>query len=64
MSIAPEAILANELAIPYATIAMSTDYDSWKEDEESVTWEDVIKVFNNNVHNVIKLLLAVIPKIR
>ena len=64
MSIAPEAILANELGIPYATIAMSTDYDSWKEEEESVTWEEVIKVFNNNVHNVIKLLLAVIPQIR
>jgi 5'-methylthioadenosine phosphorylase len=45
MSIAPEAILANETGIPYATIAMSTDYDCWKEDEVPVSWEDVIAVF-------------------
>ena len=63
MSIAPEAILANELKIPYATIAMSTDYDSWKIDEHPVTWEAVLKVFNENIHNVLNLLRAVIPKI-
>jgi 5'-methylthioadenosine phosphorylase len=33
MSIAPEAVLSNELRIPYASIAMSTDYDAWKDDE-------------------------------
>ncbi len=64
MSIAPEAILANEAGIPYATIAMSTDYDCWKEDEEPVTWEDVITVFNRNTGNVISLLTSVIKKIR
>ena len=57
MSTAPEVILANELKIPYAAIAMSTDYDCWKEDEESVTWEEVLKIFRQNVHNVINLLL-------
>jgi len=64
MSVSPEVILANELGIPYATIAMSTDYDCWKEDEVPVSWEAVIDVFSNNVHNVLKLLLAVIPEIR
>jgi 5'-methylthioadenosine phosphorylase len=64
MSIAPEVILANELTIPYATIAMSTDYDSWKVGEKPVTWEDVIRVFNLNVNNVIKLLKTVIPRIQ
>jgi len=44
MSTAPECILANELGIPYAVIALSTDYDCWKNDEEPVTWEEVIKV--------------------
>ncbi len=39
MSVAPEAILANEAGIPYSSIAISTDYDSWKEDEAPVTWE-------------------------
>jgi 5'-methylthioadenosine phosphorylase len=64
MSVAPEVILANELCIPYAAIAMSTDFDSWKEDEVPVLWEEVIRVFNENVHNVLSLLIAVIGKIR
>jgi 5'-methylthioadenosine phosphorylase len=63
MSIAPEAALANEIGIPYATIAMSTDYDSWKRDEKPVSWEEVLKVFNENVHNVVQLLKIVIPRI-
>jgi 5'-methylthioadenosine phosphorylase len=63
MSIAPEAILANEAGLPYAAIAMSTDYDCWKEDEAPVTWEGVIEIFKENVEKVTKLLLHVIPKI-
>jgi 5'-methylthioadenosine phosphorylase len=56
MSTAPECILANELGIPYAVIAMSTDFDCWKTDETPVTWEEVLKVFNQNVNNVVGLL--------
>ncbi|MBU0963397.1 MAG: S-methyl-5'-thioadenosine phosphorylase, partial [Nanoarchaeota archaeon] len=52
MSIAPEAILANELQIPYASIAMSTDYDCWKESEEAVSWEQILEVFHKNADNV------------
>ncbi len=63
MSVAPEVILANEIGIPYAAIAMSTDYDCWKEDAATVSWEEVIAVFNNNVGNVLKLLLRVIDGI-
>ncbi len=63
MSTAPECILANELGIPYAAIALSTDYDCWKTDEESVTWEDVLKVFNRNVENVIQLLIKTIASV-
>lgn len=63
MSTAPEAALANEAGLPYAAIAMSTDYDCWKTDEEPVTWEEVLKVFHQNVENVIKLLVAVVGKI-
>ena len=43
MSIAPETILAKEAGIEYAGIAMSTDYDCWKEDEENVTAEMVFE---------------------
>jgi 5'-methylthioadenosine phosphorylase len=56
MSIAPEAMLACEAHIPYAAVAMATDYDSWKEDEEPVTWEQINEVFSRNAQNVIKLL--------
>lgn len=61
MSIAPECILANEIGISYAAIALSTDYDCWKTDEDPVTWEEVLKVFNQNVNNVIELLINAIP---
>jgi 5'-methylthioadenosine phosphorylase len=64
MSIAPEAVLANELGIPYAVVAMSTDYDSWKKEEAPVSWEEVIAVFNENVNRVLKLLTEVIGKIQ
>lgn len=64
MSTAPECILANELGIPYAAIALSTDYDCWKTDEEPVTWEEVIAVFQRNVENVIRLLTATVQDIR
>jgi 5'-methylthioadenosine phosphorylase len=42
---------------------MSTDYDSWKDDEVPVSWEEVLAVFSRNVDNVIKLLLDVIISI-
>ena len=64
MSIAPECALANELGIPYAAVAMSTDYDSWKENEKPVTWEEILKVFGENVTKVMKLLTTTIPKIK
>lgn len=63
MSIAPEAILAGEVGIPYAAVAMSTDFDCWKENEATVTWEEVLKVFNENVDKVTNLLTRTIPKI-
>ena len=64
MSTAPEVILANELNIPYACIAMSTDYDSWKTDEEPVSWEEVLKVFKSNVYRVIQLIEESLPAIK
>ncbi len=64
MSIAPEAALANEIGIPYAVIAMSTDYDSWLETEEPVTWEAVLRIFNENVDKVKNLLINVITRIK
>jgi 5'-methylthioadenosine phosphorylase len=63
MSTVPEVILARELGICYQTIAMSTDYDCWKEGEEPVTWEMILSIMKNNAENVRKLLLKTIAKI-
>ena len=63
MSTVPEVSLAREIGICYSSIAMSTDYDCWKEDEEPVTWEMVQKTMSQNSENVKKLLLDTIPKI-
>jgi len=64
MSIAPETILANEAGIPYAAVAMSTDYDCWKADEAPVTWEEILEIFSKNVNNVIALLTHTIKKLK
>jgi 5'-methylthioadenosine phosphorylase len=64
MSTCPEVILANEIGIPYQPIAMSTDYDCWKEDEEPVTWEMILNTMKNNSEKVKRLLVEVIPKIK
>jgi 5'-methylthioadenosine phosphorylase len=63
MSVGPEAILANEAGIPYAAVAMSTDYDCWKEDEPPVSWEEILEVFNKNAKHVKMLLIEAIQKI-
>ncbi len=63
MSVATEVALANEIGIPYAAIAMSTDYDCWKEDEEPVSWDAILEVFKGNADKVTQLLLTAIPMI-
>ncbi len=63
MSVATEAILANEAKVPYAVVAMSTDYDCWKEDEEPVSWEEIESVFNANADRVKALLIKSVSKI-
>jgi len=64
MSTVPEVILAREKGICYQSIAMSTDYDCWKEDEESVTWEMILATMKKNADNVKELLIKTLPKIR
>lgn len=61
MSVATEAALANEAGIPYAAVAMSTDYDCWKTDEQPVSWDAILAVFNSNARKVTTLLCDAIP---
>ncbi len=64
MTLAIDAILANEAQIPIAAVAMSTDYDCWKTDIAPVTAEQVFKTFAKNVDNIQTLLFSALDKIR
>ncbi|KIK05420.1 hypothetical protein K443DRAFT_675198 [Laccaria amethystina LaAM-08-1] len=48
MSVLPEAKLAREAELSYALIATATDYDSWRDQSESVTAADVFKTLKSN----------------
>jgi 5'-methylthioadenosine phosphorylase len=64
MSTVPEVVLAREAGICYASIAMATDYDCWKSDEEHVSIELILKTMADNAEKVKTLLKVVIPQIR
>jgi 5'-methylthioadenosine phosphorylase len=49
MTAMPEAKLAREAELPYALLALATDYDCWHESEEDVTIESVLAVMRRNV---------------
>ena len=49
MTALPEAKLAREAELCYATMAAMTDYDVWRESEDDVTVETVIANLNKNV---------------
>ena len=59
----PEAKLAREAEIAYATIAMVTDYDCWHPDHDAVTVESIIKVLNTNSLNAKNLVKNIIKHI-
>ncbi len=53
----PEAKLAREAGICYATLALSTDYDCWHQSQEHVSVDEVLKILHQNVQlakNIIK----------
>ena len=60
----PEAKLAREAEICYATVAMVTDYDCWHPDHDQVTVDAIIKVLLGNADNARALVKDVVPKLR
>lgn len=64
MSTVPEVVLANELTIPYQSIAMVTDYDCWRKNEESVSFELILKRMEENSEKVKKLLIKTIEYLK
>ena len=59
----PEAKLAREAELCYATLALVTDYDVWHESHETVTVEAVIQNLLRNVATAKDVLRRVIPAI-
>jgi 5'-methylthioadenosine phosphorylase len=66
MTVYPELILARELEICYANIAIITDYDTGLKSDSNikpVSLEEVIRVFKENNEKIKELLFNIIPKI-
>ncbi len=63
MTAMPEAKLAREAELPYALVAMVTDYDCWHPDHDHVTVDQVIKVLTANAENARQLVMAVAPRL-
>jgi len=60
----PEAKLAREAEISYATVALATDYDCWHEQEEHVSVDAVVAIVRKNAalaRRIVKRAAATIP---
>lgn len=56
--------LARELGLCYASIALATDYDCWRQSDEPVSVEMVLKTFKANVGKAISILTTVVEKLQ
>ncbi len=56
MTAMPEAKLAREAELCYATMALATDYDCWHEEEDDVSVEGILQIMKTNVHNARKVI--------
>jgi 5'-methylthioadenosine phosphorylase len=61
MTLVPECVLAREAEICYASIAMVTDYDVWK--DHPVCVDDIVKTMKANIENVKRIITETIAKI-
>ncbi len=59
----PEARLAREARICYATLALATDYDCWKDDHDDVSVEAVLEIIQQNVENARKIIREMVLQI-
>jgi 5'-methylthioadenosine phosphorylase len=59
----PEAKLAREAEICYASVGMVTDYDCWHPGHDQVSVDQIIKVLSANVHQARSLIRHVVPRL-
>ncbi len=64
MTAVPEARMAREAEMCYATIAMVTDYDCWKADQESVSVEMVIETMKRNTAAVQRMIPDIVSALK
>ena len=60
----PEAKLAREAELCYASVAMVTDYDCWHPDHDHVTVDQIIGVLSSNADKGLALVRAVSPRVQ
>ena len=63
MTAMPEAKLAREAELPYAIVAMVTDFDCWHPDHDHVTVDAVVKIMHANAEHARKLIMNVAGKL-
>jgi 5'-methylthioadenosine phosphorylase len=63
MTAMPEAKLAREAELPYALVAMVTDFDCWHPGHDHVTVDQVVKVLTANADNARRLVARAAPKL-
>jgi 5'-methylthioadenosine phosphorylase len=63
MTALPEARLAREAEICYATLAFVTDYDTWHEEHEPVTADVIIKMIIETVEVAMKVIRGVVREL-
>ncbi len=59
----PEAKLAREAELPYASVAMVTDYDCWREGEGAVEVADILEVMRRNTEAAREMLAALAARL-
>ncbi len=59
----PEAKLAREAELPYATIAIATDYDCWHKGEAPVSVEEIVAVLGRSVETTKRLLVELVGRL-
>ncbi len=63
MTVAPEAKLAREAELCYASLSCSTDYDCWHEEEEDVTVDMILEILRANVSAAQAIVCETVPKL-
>ncbi|XP_039746554.1 S-methyl-5'-thioadenosine phosphorylase [Pararge aegeria] len=60
MTTVPEVVLAKEAGLSYAAVALVTDYDCWRENEQSVSVSEVLQMFARNIKKAIDVIVGAV----